>query len=466
MLKSEMCLPLMVCCGLVLSGCYEDYAEITLRPDGSGIVQTKAVISEQMLVATSEGDEGGRGPGVEKDEIIEEIGDAMEITSITQKELGDGGREIEVEGEFKDPAQFFLSEFCRDNLRLRLVQPGEGKAAIQWGAGEMFGQGPNVAQIYGAAKGLYIKRVVHLPAEITETNGARAADANTVSWTLDLRNREALEKTKAFIEGPDEGVGVAVFDASVLTFNLPLKAAISMEQTGELKGSEDKVTAGEYSAKVAYVSAEKKRTTGTEGKSEYERLEVGVEVTWPENGRPKACENPVLTHIAADTGEQLLRDDASSGFQWQVYDFEKSKTLKVQAGTPSEPAKALRGIEGYITVVADTTVETVELEGVAELAGKERTGNTVLDKIGFRIESIKGSQIKIVADGGDDKIRRIEPVKADGTAVSSTGHMGGGNTYAYDFSEDISKVNKLRLEVVTGESKVKVPFSLQQIQLP
>ena len=466
MLKSEICLPLTLCCALMLAGCYEDYAQVTLRSDGSGIVKTRAVVSEQMVVATSEGDAGGRGPSIEKDEIIEEIGDAMEITSINLKELSDGGREIEVEGEFKDPAQFFLSEFCRENLRLRLVQPEEGKAAIQWTAGEMFGQGPDIAQLYGAAKGLYVKRSVHLPGAITETNGVRAAEGNTVSWTLDLRNRQALAKTKAFIEGPDEGLGVAVFDASALTFSLPLKAKVSTQQTGELKGAEDEATAADYSAKVAYISAEKKRATGAEGKSEYERLEIGVEVTWTEEKKPLACEIPVLTHIADDTGRQLLSENASSSFQSRVRTSQKSKTLKVRAKTPSEAAKVLHSIEGYITVVADTIVEKVELEGIRDLVGKESTGNEVLDKIDFRIESIKGNQIKIAADGGNDKIKRIEPVKDDGQQVSKTGGMGGGDWYTYDFAEDVSKVNKLRLEVVTGERKVKVPFSLEQIQLP
>ena len=56
--------------------------------------------------------------------------------------------------------------------------------------------------------------------------------------------------------------------------------------------------------------------------------------------------------------------------------------------------------------------------------------------------------------------------KEDGSKVKRSGGMGSGNEYSYDFREDISKVTKCELEVVTEEDIVKVPFSLEEAALP
>ena len=123
-------------------------------------------------------------------------------------------------------------------------------------------------------------------------------------------------------------------------------------------------------------------------------------------------------------------------------------------------------MEGYVEVITDIVKETVALENVQELAGKESTGNPVLDKLNFRIRSIKGSTLKVEIDGGHKRITSLVLIKEDGSEVKKSGGMGGGNEYSYDFREDISKVTRCVLEVTTEESIAKVPFSLEEISLP
>ena len=106
------------------------------------------------------------------------------------------------------------------------------------------------------------------------------------------------------------------------------------------------------------------------------------------------------------------------------------------------------------------------LENVQGLAGKESTGNSVLDKLNFRIKSIKDARLKVEIDGGSQKITSLAMIKEDGSKVKKRGGMGWGNSYSYDFDEDISTLTKCELEVVVAESTAKVPFSLEEISLP
>ena len=110
--------------------------------------------------------------------------------------------------------------------------------------------------------------------------------------------------------------------------------------------------------------------------------------------------------------------------------------------------------------------EIIVLENVQELAGKESTGNPVLDKLGFKIKEIKDRSITISIDEGMQKLLSVKMIKEDGSKVKRSGGGGWEGSYSYDFSEDISKLTKCELEVVTGETKVKIPFSLDEITLP
>lgn len=451
----------------LLSGCYEDTVELTLNHDGSGTIRQKLVLSERFMVAISEDSPSRDGPVPDKEELVKKIGPAIKISSIKQTDLPDGGRVIEFEGTFSKPEQFFLSEYCRESIELRIASAGDGKAAIYWSKNESTSGGPSLTQLYGLAKGLYITRTVNLPAKIEKTNGLSNKAENAVTWVVDLRNKEGLAQTKAFVEGPDEGRGFAVFDASGLKFTLPLKVSALPDKTIE-KGTIQKESAG-LAAEVAWISVKKKMLVEGAGTAEISDLEIAIEVTWNEGHCPVRCEKPVLVNLLDDLNKDLVSDKGPRVHQGRIFSHEerdRKKELTLRAKEPSKNARKLKNLEGYVEVITDVTQELVVLENVQKLAGKESTGNPVLDKLNFKIKSIEGRTIKVEIDGGSQKITSLAMIKEDGSKVKKTGGMGWGDSYSYDFEEDISTLTKCELEVVVGESTVKVPFSLEETSLP
>ncbi|MHC4773258.1 MAG: hypothetical protein ACYS8S_06740 [Planctomycetota bacterium] len=459
----------LACCVSLLGGCYEDKTEITLKADGSGTIKQKLVTSERLIVATSEDGGNKNTPPVSKEEILEKIGSAIDITSFTLSEMPDGGRTIEFEGTFSSVEQFFLSEFCRDTLKLRIA-PGEcGKAIIYYDTGESNSGGPNITQLYGLAKGLYVTRTVHLPGEIEKTNGNRGNDNNTVSWVTDLRNKEGLARTKAFVEGKDKGVGHAVFDASALGFSLPLKAVTSTENTDKEKPEKAQKESMGLAAEVSWVSLKKKTRTHGAGTTEVSDPEIGIELSWNEGRCPIRCEKPVLLSISDNQNKDLLSDKGPFVFQGKIFPNEeknKRKELTLRAKTPSENARKLKHIEGYIPVVTSVKKEKIVLENIQELVGKETTGNPALDKLHFKIKSIKGIRLEIKADGGNDAIISLEVFGKDGNRIKRSGSSGWGDNYSYDFIDNIPDLNKCEIEVIVSQTIVKVPFSLKEVMLP
>jgi hypothetical protein len=448
----------------LLSGCYEDTVELTLNADGSGTIRQKLVLSERFMVATSEDKGSQDAPIPDKEELVKKIGPAIKISSIEQTDLPDGGRVIELEGTFSKPEQFFLSDYCQEQIKLRMAPAGTGRAAIHCDMSKADSAGPSLTQLYGLAKGLHINRTFHLPAKIEKTNGFSGKAKNTVSWIIDLRNKEGLAQTKVFMEGPDEGKGIAIFDASGLKFSLPLKVAALPEKAVEKKRNQNE-SAG-LTAEVAWISVQRaQRIDGTDiTKQSY--TEIGIELNWNEAFHPVRCEKPILLSLSDDRDSDLVTGEDPPVMQLRISKYEKRKELKLRAKAPSKNARKLKNLQGYVEVITDVVKESVVLESVQELVGKESTGNPVLDKLHFRIKGIQDRRLKVEVDGGDNTIVSLAMVKNDGSKVEKRGHMGWGNSYSYDFDEDIPTLTKCELEVVVAERTEKVPFSLKQISLP
>lgn len=455
---------LLVLCS-VLCGCYEDVSEITLNADGSGRIKQKLVLSERFITATA--DDGGKSnmPPASKEDMLKEIGSAADITSITVTDQPDGGRVIEFEGKFSSAEQFFLSEFCGDTLKLRLAPAGEGKAVIYHEAEDSGGDisGPNTTQMYGLAKGLYIKRTVHLPGEIEKTNGDIGKDKKTVSWVTDLRNKEGLERTKAFAEGEDKGIGSAVFDASGLKFSLPLKTVEPKEDATTEKESSSPEVLG-LEAEVAWVAVNKKATLdGRNNGTAISDLELGIKVSWNKGEPPIACQNPVLTSIQDDAGNDLVKSSYDNVHK--IYSHATEKELKIKVKEPDGNVKKIINVEGYVPVMTKLNKEKIVILNVQELVGKEVTGDPVLDKLHFKIKSIEGASFNLEIDGGHNTIASLEVFGKDGDKIK---RRGGGweNKYTYDFNGDISEMAKCEMDVIVSQTVVKVPFSLKEAVLP
>jgi hypothetical protein len=455
----------------LLVGCYEDESEITLNTDGSGTLRQKLVISERLIVAVSQDDGNEKTPPVNKEKVLERIGSALEVNSITQTELANGGRTLEFQGTFTTAEQLFLSKFCRDTLKLRLAPADDEKAAIYCDMWRTSGDagGPSTTQLYGLAKGLYIKRTVHLPAEIGKTNGYRGKDKNTVSWVMDLRDKEGLAQTRAFEAGEDKVVGSAFFDTAALGFSLPLKSAALPARTTRSEKVQSSQGAAGLTARVSWVSVTKKMTAGGDGIATTSDLEVGIELSWNQGHCPVRCEKPILLNVLDDQNNDLVSDKGPRALQGQIFSSEeksRKKELTLRAKTPAKNAKKLRLLEGHVGVVTGVVKETVVLENIQELAGKERTGNSVLDKLNFRIKSARGAKLNIEIDGGHKTITSLDIFGKDASKVERHGGGGWGNNYSYDFGADVSTWNKCQIEVIVSQTTVNVPFSLDEVTLP
>ena len=444
----------------VLVGCFEDRVEITLNADGSGTVKQKLVFSEQILVGMEDGDGGSKTPPSEKEELIKEIGEALKITSITLTDLGDGGRIIEFEGTFSTPEQLFFSDYCQEQLKLRIAAGSDGNAVLYCQMYERSdGSGPSVGQLYALAKGMYIERIVNLPGKIAETNGMVSNKKKTVRWEFDLRDRKGLGEAKEFLESKEKGRGSVIFDASKLKFSLPLKM---VEKAAETETTADDGK-GKLKCEVVWVSTESKYYVKN-SETEISKLELGAELTW-EDMQPVAYANYKLTGMTDEMGNDLVIEN-----QWasrrDIGESKKSQEVTLKFQIPGKGVKELRNIQGQVEVITGIVTEKVALEDFDGLAGKESTGNAVLDKMNFKINILEDHLLKISIDGGRKMIRSLEMLRADGSRVKTSGSMGAGNSYTYQFSENLNEAVKLEIEVITSEDTVTVPFALERFTLP
>lgn len=454
-------------CGFLLGGCYEEKSEITLNKDGSGKFKCRLVISERLIVATSEEDGGKQIPGVSKDKVLKSLGSAIEIGSIKQIEQPDGGRIIEFDGTFSNAEQFFLSDFCRDTLKLRLSKTTDGQAVIYCQLSDISekSSGPSTTQLYGLAKGKYVKRTIHLPANIEKTNGTLSSDKRTVSWSFDLRNKEGLARTKTFERSEDEGVGNAFFDASALEFALPLKTQKVSEETSiESQGHDNSETIEGLNAKISWVSIEQKiKLNNGSSKPETSGVELGIELSWLDGKSPYACKTPILTSITDDLNNDLVKKDFE--FTHPIFDSDSKKELKVKTQNPGKNAQKIIGIEGYVRVIKSIKTEKVVLKNIYDLVGKDNTGNPVLDKLNFKVKNITGSSLTVVIEGGYNTIESLKMYGENGEPINGRGGSGWEINYTYDFASNIPQINKCEIEVIVSRDIIKVPFSLDEIEL-
>ncbi len=450
-----------------LAGCLEDELEVRLNADGSGWVKHKATWSERMVVASAERAARPKTLPMVEEGVREKIASALAITKLEFADLPDGGKTMYLEGTFDSASQFFLSEYSRETCNLRLTLAGPDKVAVSCAMGQSKGS-MELTTMYGLAKGLYVKRTVHLPADVIETNGQLAGgDKKTVTWVFDLRNQEGLKRTQAFIEGPDEGKGVAVIPASALTFALPLEPTSSTEPPSTQPGA-GSLTAADLPVDVSWIAWKKVKPFEESTGARKSDLTIGLKLTWPEGKRPAAYYPPVLTHLTDDCGKDLVSDKHTGSGRRKIHEHTKKQQMQVSALSPSPEARHLQNLAGTIKVVTDLEKQTVILDNVSDLVGKDSTGVAVLDDFQFRIKSAKGSQLTVAFKPGSDRISSLTMIKDDGTKLKNRGGGGsiGGGTYDSHFSEPLSDVQKCEIEVIVSKTTVTVPFSAGKLELP
>ncbi|MBB6431077.1 hypothetical protein [Algisphaera agarilytica] len=475
--RSFACLWVLVL-ALVLAGCYEDEAEVTINADGSGSFVQTILISEQMVVAMMSEDESmgvsSDAPfDVSREELEAKLGDAGKITAFETEDLDDGSMRITVQGTFQDAAVFFGSEYALDSLQLGVEATEDGQAEVIWVAQDESSQnGPSLDQLYGMAKGLKIVRAVNLPsapvAELGEVVG------NRIEWAMDLSDRVALESTKAMIEASDDGVLVASFDPVGIDFGvveeMPVVEHEASGQDQPAKAAAPVDTSG-MEVVINTVGWTRYVTLNENAFAQDHTLSLDMELKWPEGSRPIAVYPATLTSLNDDLGNNLVRevDNTFGQNRSEIWEHSDTQMIRLDADGPDRDARALLGLSGEVRVVTQVNLEAASLDNPTSLVGKAKVGNTTLDGMGFKIKAIKDMSLELTFNEGVEATEVIESLTAtlpNGSVVESNGWGGWANNMNYSFPEDVSGMKNLTVNVLTGETVVAVPFSLEKIELP
>lgn len=465
---------LLLC--LVLAGCYEDKAVVTVNADGSGSFEQTIVVSEQMVVAMGSEDEdmqlSSDAPfDVTRAQLEAKLGDAGTITAFEMKDLDDGGKVVTVRGTFADAGAFFGSEYASDSLKLGLELEADGRAALTWVAQDEGDQnGPSLDQVYGMAKGLNVVRRVNLPSAPAADQGK--VEGNSVEWAMDLTNRDTLAATKALVAASEDGVLVARFDTGAMDLQpavaAPASSAIAAEGEAEAVAPID--TSG-MEVVVNTVGWTRYTTLGEDAYPQDNVLSLDMELTWPEGSRPLAVYPGELKTLADDQGTNLVieADNDFGQRRSDVWEHSDTETFRIEAVGPARDAESLVGLAGHVRVVTQVNVETVSLDNPTGLIGKASTGNETLDAMGFKIKAIDDVSLELTFNEGveaTDAIQSLSATLADGTPVESNGWGGWANNMTYNFPQDVSAMTNLTIDILTGETVVAVPFAIDQIELP
>ncbi|MEM9418975.1 MAG: hypothetical protein AAGA25_08005 [Planctomycetota bacterium] len=462
---------------LLLVGCYEDEAEVTINADGSGSFVQTILISEQMVVAMSADNEGmgvsSDAPfDVSREELEVKLDGAGEITAFETEDLDDGSKRITVRGRFANAAAFFGSEYADDSLKLKVTADGDGKAELIWVAEDESNQnGPSLDQVYGMAKGLKVVRKVNLPSAPQAEQGK--VEGQSIEWAMDLSDRTALAATKAMIEASDDGVLVASFDPVGIEFASidEMPEANAPVPVGQIEQADVPVDASGMEAVLSTAGWTRHIALDENAFAQDHTLGLNIELKWPEGKRPIAVYPATLTSLTDDLGNNLVReaDDSFGQNRSEIWEHSDSHLIRVDADGPARDARALLGLAGEVHVVTQVNIESASLDNPASLVGKGKVGNATLEEMGFKIKAIKDMSLELTFNEGVEATEVIDSLTAtlaDGTVVESNGWGGWANNMTYNFPEDLSGLKNLTVNVLAGETVVAVPFAMEKIELP
>jgi len=446
-----------------LAGCWKDKLELFLNADGSGSVKQEVVWSERFVIAASEEKVPTKTLPLTEQALRKKIGSALDLTSIKFTDLPDGSRKVRLEGTFQSAEQFFLSDYCREICKLRLLTAGSGEVTIVCDL-KSNSQGESIKKVsglYGFAKGLYIKRTIHLPVEVRRTDGMLVLeDKKCVSWEFDLRNRDGLKRAQEFVEGKSKGKGTAVIPASGLSFSVPL---ITQETT---PGTADSPSESDLQIAVSSLTWNKVSVLEEDDMIRRSELKIGLSLKWPENKPPLGYYEPVISHMTDDQGNDLVITRNVARWRRKIHSHRTKQQLQAKAKSPALDATSLINLAGYVRIVTGIKTEKVILDDIHQLVGKESTGNKILDGLQFRLKSIKGNSFEVSIDGGHNTISTIEMIKTDGTRLKTSGRGGWEDNYSYETKEPLSDVGRCELEVIVAETTVDLPFRAIKLDLP
>lgn len=450
-------------------GCIEDEVEITIARDGSGTVKRTMVLSDRVLIGTKDkSSDGNMNFPLTKADLEKQVGDAMTIQRLDMKQRPDGGRELVVEGRFKSATNFFTSKFAREELDLTLKKTPHG-AELVWNTDAEGNNQITLNQMYGLAKGMYVRRSITLPTRLQSDTAQITGDGRTVTWKMDLRSREGLERTRMLLGDNGGAQLTATFSPRSVRFEIPDSQPAVEALRSEVESVPKKVAVdvGDAGLRADLIGLEWRRTKTLDEDFRLDgSLTLHLKLHWDEHAKPEAYHAPKLESLTDDTGQSLLLEN-----QWDhrtsvehVRDQSTNVNLTVKA--PASNATRLQNIKGYINVVRRVDSKTYTLDNPGAIAGKALTGVAELDKLGFTVDEIEGKNVKLTMVGIKEKLEDLEFI--DGIGVTHRKQSWGGwqDTYTYSFSVPVEGARALKIKMRLKEETAIVPFSARSLELP
>ncbi len=500
-LRIILTLPLIL---VLCSGCYEDRATLTVKPDGSGELIREVIISERLLLAIEESEKDPNSsmnvsiPLTEAD-LREKYGDCTEQMEVTSETLENGSRKLVFRGSFPDVLAITGSQ-KRDQETLLPVQEkacaeelgfsfrrDEETGIIRWRP-----QPKNSpmkmkpAQIYAMAQGLVIERTMRMPAAVESDSAKLSDNGKTVTWRIDLRDRSGFDATKALLEHGDEDQTVtATFPMQAVEF-APLHVLETVPE-----GQDDAATekpaeqaaapadAGDLSVSIVGTSlwwgiatVDAENSPFSEHQLDWHKqMELRWALEWPEGQRPLFHGHPVFEKIVDDTGKEIVQEDRRENMEEtserDKFIIEETRVLDV----PAYEATKLAEVKGYLPVVVDierhtaTVINPLDKLGEAGLAAED---DPQLGKAGVVLHEIEGKELEARSEG--NRILDVDLIKADGSRDEgkggNTGYYGSTYKYEYTFENEIEEGDKLEIEIRVSDTVVNVPIDAKDVILP
>lgn len=483
---------------LGLSGCLDEEYAVVINEDGSGSVQVTRVVDDRITVLLEDVDQLADFPMfnfADLGKMILEGAQSLKdkgfnVTGNESKTQEDGTVRISYTAGF-DSVEKLADPAVRQEIPVSLSQgdasallitadlvslqgPGESGASM----GQPMGEEMPLGLLYAFMKGFHRKISVTVPAKAVSESGEVSSDGKTVTWEFDLRNRAALDKSRALFAKATLGQVTASAPLAKLAALLPQLSAEEQEAPAEQpeeSGEKPENTqaggaTGTYTLKVASVVVSRTRPLDPPAGSEISSVTLNMNLEWPPETTFLRTEAFELTGLKDDTGNDV--EAAATGWSPSGDDGSQAMEISIDLQGASAEAKKLVGLKGTLPVVSAKDVKRVKitLEQLQQADGQESTGVAALDALKAKVHDLSETGFSL-------QFGESDPENNTSVMSATMATKGGEQEKAWscncmwgdcsiDFSTALTEAKSIELEIPSGEIVEQLAFEMPEIELP